>query len=116
MVYSFKILTDAGAPLAGATLSFYRGADLLTRLTTGAGGVVTLDPDADSGLLEPGNRVVASAVGYQSISVNSEALQPESEFWLLKNTTLSLGLIIGLAAIAYVIGQSIDKRKKIKRA
>jgi GH24 family phage-related lysozyme (muramidase) len=116
MIYSIQVKRqDTGALLSGATVSFTSGdGELLGNLITGADGRVTFDDGVNPNFVFDGTKVLASAPGYSSLSIDGSALQPSWYFALVPDTN-SVLLPLLLVGAGVGIGAAYLMRSKRRR-
>lgn len=113
MLYTILVKTEGDKPIPGAKVTFTRAGSVLTSLTTGADGKVTIDDSTDDGLLQTGVYATASAAGYYDLGIDASQITELWYFQLSKKSSTALLLVGGLAGGLLLAG-AFNSRKKRK--
>lgn len=116
MLYTILVKTGADKPIPGAKVTFTRAGTVLTSLTTGQDGRVTIDDTMDGGLLQTGVNATASAAGYYDLGIDASQITELWYFQLSKKTDTMLLLAGGIAGgllLAGAFNSRKGKRRKV---
>ncbi len=114
MLYTILVKTGADKPIPGAKVTFTRAGSVLTSLTTGADGKLTIDDTMDGGLLQEGVYATASAAGYYDLGIDASQITELWYFQLSKKADTMLWVAGGLAGGLILAGAFNSRKKKRK--